>query len=160
MKIKIFSVDSNPVGESQKVDVIDEYIEALIAHWNANVVDQDTPWYKKWWRKTDLYSVTKYLLFSLDQFIHMVDDIIEKSADKKATVLAAAEKVYDFVIREAIPWWLRPISGKVKDVILNVVISSSIDWIVEKYRSGDWRKKIEDVVHGDEHVENPGEAVS
>ena len=157
MKIKILS--DSPVGESHKVDIIDEYIDLLIEHWNKNVVDQDAPWYK-FWGGVSLYDVTQYLLFALDQFIHMVDDIIEKGADKKATVLDAIEKVYDYIIKEAMPWWLRPISGKVKNVILNVVISSSIDWIVAKYRSGEWRKKIEDKVHGDEQTKDSGEAVS
>ncbi len=157
MKIKILS--DSPVGESQKVDVIDEYIDLLIEHWNKNVVDHDAPWYK-FWGGVSLVDVTQYLLFALDQFIHMVDDIVEKGADKKATVLEAIEKVYDYIIKEAMPWWLRPISGKVKDVILNTVISSSIDWIVEKYRNGEWRKKIEDKVHGDEQTKDSGEAVS
>jgi hypothetical protein len=63
-------------------------------------------------------------------------------------VLNALEKLYDYVIREAMPFWLRPISGTVKNLILSVIISSAIDFVVDKYRNGNWRNDLEEAIDG------------
>ena len=70
----------------------------------------------------------------------------EEGADKKATVLVAVEKLYDYVIREAMPIWLKPFSGLIKKHIIFGLLSPAIDWIVQKYREGDWRKPSQEEV--------------
>ncbi len=55
--------------------------------------------------------------------------------------MLAMERLYDYIIAEALPIWLKPFAGAVKNYVLNDLVSPSIDWIVDKYRNGDWRKK-------------------
>ena len=86
----------------------------------------DTIWYKPWtwFRKTNLVRVTNFLLFALDEFINVVDDIVDLGEDKKATVLDAISSLYDYTIREALPIWLKPFAGSVKRYIIFTLISA------------------------------------
>jgi hypothetical protein len=74
-----------------------------------------------------------------------VDVCIENGPDKKATVLAAIDHLYDFVGREAVPVLLRPFASKIKNYIIYTLVAASIDWIVNKYRHGEWRDKLDDI---------------
>jgi len=140
----------NPVGKAQNLDVIENKLAALASQWDEERAAEETAsWWEvwKWGRKVSLFKVTKFLIVSLDELIHAVDDIIEKGPDKKATVLNAIDKLYEYVIKEAMPIYLKPFAGKVKDYIVNTLVSTAIDWIVSKYRDGAWRDKIEEIAH-------------
>jgi hypothetical protein len=52
--------------------------------------------------------------------------------------MEAISKVYDFVVREGLPIWLSPFASRIKGLIMEEVISPAIDWIVSKYREGNW----------------------
>lgn len=80
----------------------------------------------------------QFLETCLDSLIvYMVEHDIP-GEDKKATVLNAVGKLYDIVMNGLLPIYLRPFSGVIKTYIINIVISSMIDWIVTKYNSGSW----------------------
>jgi hypothetical protein len=94
------------------------------------------------WKQAKISTATKFLLKCLDDLIGYVDQIVDTSGpDKKATVLLAIAQIYDYIIKEAMPIWLKPFASVVRTYIINSLISAAIDWIVEKYRHGDWRKK-------------------
>ena len=96
--------------------------------------------------KLGLVAVTNFLLVALDNLVNYIDDKLESGPDKKATVLASVEKLYDHVIKEAMPIWLKPLSPSIKNLIINVVLSSSIDFIVDKYRNGNWRSDLDEAI--------------
>lgn len=130
--------EANPVGTAVKDTAISNYVSIMSAEWDkANEV---IPWWKIW-KKKGFTRVTKFLLGAIDELIMYVDQLNLSGPDKKATVLAAIAILYDYVIREAIPLWARPFAGKIKEYIIYTVISTSIDWIVKKYRDGVWTKK-------------------
>lgn len=130
---------SNPIGTVIDDEAIDNFITIMKSLWDEE--KESVPWYTPW-RRISFTKVTNFLTQALDDLIAYVDDYIDANgADKKATVLNAINILYDYVVREAIPMVLRPFSASIKEYIINDLISSSIDWIVDKYRNGDWRKK-------------------
>ena len=137
--------EPNPIGKVHEVEELETKLVALAEQWDAEIETIKSTWYKPWtwFRKTNLVRVTNFLLLALDEFIQVVDDAIDLGEDKKATVLNAISRLYDFVIREALPFWLKPFASRVKDYIIFTLISSSIDWIVDKYQNGQWLGKKE-----------------
>jgi len=140
--IKPEEVEANPIGQAYESEEVKIYVEALAAEWDA--IRGDTKWWKFWNRSTaQLYKATKFLMQSIDGLVMLVDDFVDLAGpDKKATVLNAVDVLYDYVVREAIPIWMRPVAGKIKDYIINTLVSTAIDWMVQKYREGAWKEKV------------------
>lgn len=136
MEIK---TDTNPVGEVKQSAVIDQFIESMKALWEST---RTKPAWWKFWQRMSPVPVTNFLLKCLDDLIAYVDQIVDTSgADKKATVLNAIGKIYDYIAIEALPLWAKPFSTAIRSYIIDTMISSAIDYIVEKYRHGSWRPK-------------------
>lgn len=141
--------EPNPVGDVHEVDAIEEQLIALAQQWDEQVEVAESKWTDwlmpwKWGRKVNLFQVTDFLIKSLDGLIALVDEKIDLGPDKKATVLDAIDRLYEYVIKEALPIWLKPFAARVKDYIINTLVSTAIDWIVDKYRNGEWRKVTEE----------------
>jgi hypothetical protein len=130
---------ANPVGQIIDNEHIDMFVDSMKALWDQT--KQKSEWWKPW-KQVNFTPITDFLIKCLDDLIAYVDTMTFASgADKKATVLAAVGRIYDYIVREALPIWMVPFAGTVRAYILYVLISTAIDWIVEKYRNGDWRKK-------------------
>lgn len=127
---------TNPVGTSSFGEEIQNFIEAMKALWDSS--NPTIPWWK-FWKKVNFARVVNFLIGCLDQLIEFVEQTAIPGPDKKATVLEAVGKIYDYIIAEAMPFWLRPFSGKIRNFIINVLISNFIDWSVAKYKKGSWR---------------------
>lgn len=135
---------ANPVGIVIKSEHIDNFIESMKKLWDTT--KQKSEWYKPW-QKVNFTPITDFLLKCLDDLIAYVDTLMFASgADKKATVLNAIGNIYDHIVREAFPLWMMPFSGVIRTYIISILISTAIDWIVEKYRKGDWRKKNKETI--------------
>lgn len=129
---------ANPIGEVKIDEAIENYVQIMAAEWDET--KEQIPWWK-FWKRMSIVRVTDFLLKSLDDLIAYVDQIIDTSgADKKATVLRSLEMIYDYIVKEAMPIWLRPFAGGIKRIIILDVLSPAIDWIVDKYRNGTWRQ--------------------
>jgi hypothetical protein len=128
--------ETNPIGNAQ-VTAITDKVESLAVKWDEQIAETA----RSWWSRISLYKVTRFLLDSLDDLICFVDNLIDSGPDKKATVMSAVEKLYDHVVKEAMPIWLKPFSPAIKNFILNVIVAQSIDFIVNKYREGAWNVK-------------------
>jgi len=132
--------EADPIGDVKPVKEVDTYVATLIEEW-TNIRGERT-WWKIWQRTTaGLYKATKFLLNSIDGLIWLVDDLVDLGPDKKATVMNAVDILYDYIVREAIPIWMRPFAGRVKSYIMSVLVSTAIDWMVAKYREGAWKEK-------------------
>lgn len=129
---------ANPVGSVVQDEAVENFIVAMTAEWEA--VKPEFTWWKVW-ERVGFVQVTDFLIQSLDDLIAYVDDIVESGMDKKATVLDAASRLYDFVVKEAMPIWMKPFSPNIKNIVIHGVISPTIDWVVYKYRTGEWTKK-------------------
>lgn len=129
----------NPIGKPVVNSYIDLFVDSMKAVWDS--IKKTVKWWQVW-KNVNLIPVTNFLLNCLDDLIAYVDQIDGISgADKKATVLNAMAKIYDYIIKEAMPIWLKPFSAWIRDYIIYVVISQAIDWIVAKYRKGDFKPK-------------------
>lgn len=130
----------NPIGKIQDLTEIDEYISNTVQTWNTNFQETKKGWFD-WAKKNtaNLSQVIKQLTSSLDILIVMVQSKIDLGPDKKATVLYAMEQIYDNVIKNALPIYLIPFAPAVKYVVIYVVVSNLIDFMVEKYKKGEWK---------------------
>jgi hypothetical protein len=137
------ALPANPVGQAQQLASVNTYIQEVIAEWNA-IQTTSVSWWKIWKRVSieSLQVASKFLLQALDDLIVIVDKELDSGPDKKATVLSAVSNIYDFVVAEALPVWLKPFAGSVKNYIVYSLVSSAIDFIVTKYRTGSWRDTV------------------
>lgn len=130
-----------------QLDIIQNLIDKFAQEWQETV-QTSKGWFFNY--KGTLSDVTKFLIKCLDELINSIDELVESGADKKVTVLAATAAIYDFIIKEAMPFWMKPFAEPIKKFILNIIISNSIDFIVEKYRNGSWRKVLDkEVTNGE-----------
>jgi hypothetical protein len=111
-------------------------LAALKAKWDAQNPGTS------WWALHRTYIITSaiYLNNSLDESINLIEQILPNAigADKKAAVMAVMGKIFDYIVVQAFPFWLVPFAPTIKDVIINVLIGSLIDFIVAKYNAGSW----------------------
>lgn len=134
----------HPIGEPKSLPEVEAFLNKAADQWDQEGAVEIARWWQiwKWGRKVNLNRVTKFLLMCLDELISIVDEFVDNGPDKKATVLFAIDRLYEYVIKEALPIWLKPFGGYVKQYIVYTLISNAIDWIVYKYKNGAWRNVI------------------
>lgn len=136
---------ANPVGVIQQLEAVDNYVDNMAAKWIEEENPDKISWWQ-FWKRVGLeqyQKATSFILGAIDDLIAYVDDKIDNGADKKATVLNAIGRLYDYVMVEALPIWLKPFAASVRTYIIDTLCSSAIDWIVGKYRNGDWRNRFD-----------------
>lgn len=131
-----FKDHADPVGEVRPLESVEQMLESLKRVW-----DERSSGRHFWKSSVSLTKVTGFLLYALDGLVNAVNESLITGPDKKATVLDAIDRLYDYTVREALPIWLRPIAGPIKSYIIHVLVSSAIDWMVAKYKSGSWSVK-------------------
>lgn len=90
--------------------------------------------------------ITEFLLNALDSLIVYLVNFDIPGNDKKAIVLTVMNDLYDYIVASALPFWLRPFGRLVKDFVISVLVAHAIDWIVSKYKNGEWNKEPEKVL--------------
>lgn len=130
----MFKEYANPVGEPHRIEEVENKVQFYCRLWDSRKDHKSM-----WLPKVSMSAVTNFLLMALDDFVILVSSIAIPGPDKKATVLKAIECIYDYTVREAMPIWLRPFAGVVKQYVVYVLISNAIDWMVAKYRNGSWK---------------------
>lgn len=153
----------NPAGAPDE-KVVMPAIEHLKVQWDEErqiiKAQEKSAWWQFWKsRKANLFEVIRFLIMSLDELINLVEEKIPGGEDKKASVLAGIEVLYDYTIREAMPVWLRFFNPTIKHFVVHTIISTAIDWIADKYHDMTWkfRKPLteEPVEETNEEVESP-----
>lgn len=132
-----FKENANPVGVVHRMAEIEEKLSKYCGIWNE---------YKSksfWGSKSSRSRLTHLMLVALDDFVMTVAVVSIPGPDKKATVLDAVDRLYEYTAREALPIWARPLAEPVKHYIVYVLASYAIDWIVEKYKAGKWREPVQ-----------------
>lgn len=128
--------------EAQEVvEVIKNYIIDLKNRW-----DLEKPPYASKFMICREY-LTKGTLFILkvtDEMIQFVEGIIPNGKDKKETVLLVAGSLFDYIIICSLPIWLKPMSGLIRKIVIEVLFSEMIEFIVEKYSTGYWKVENEE----------------
>lgn len=113
------------------------YLTDLKIRWQ-----QQNPGNNSWWgiHRVYLVSATIFVINAADELILYVESLnIPTGSDKKAAVMAVISELFDFVVANALPIWLKPFSGTIKEIVVNIIISNLIDFIVAKYNAGYWK---------------------
>ena len=138
--------DINVTGPIGKVIVdsgVETYIQNMAVKWDG--AKTASPWWKVW-KKVSFVAITNFLLLGLDDLVNYVDGLIASGIDKKATVLDALTKIYDKIIYEAMPVWLKPFSPLIRKIVIGEIIPAAIDFFVSQYHNGSWNKKDPQVI--------------
>jgi hypothetical protein len=122
--------------EFTNIPSINTVIQNLIAQWTKE--NPSPKWWEVWKKTNGLGKVVKFILNAVDSLILTVDKETIAGAEKKAAVLTACAAVYDFVALNAFPIWMKPFEIPIKMFLIYTVISTMIDWMVEKYKNGSW----------------------
>lgn len=130
----MFKNKANPVGTPHRIEQIDSKISFYCSLWDAQKQVKSM-----WVPKVSLSTVTNFLLMALDDLVITISTVVIPGPDKKATVLEAIDRLYEYTVREAMPIWLRPIAAPIKNYIVYVLVSNTIDWMVSKYKNGSWK---------------------
>jgi len=116
------------------------YLNDLKVRW-----DQENPGVGSWFTvpRSYILKATIFIVGILDELITFVEPIIPEGSDKKAAVVAVVSKLFDYIVVQAFPFWLKPFAGTIKAIVVGIIISHLIDFIVSKYNSGYWSMKQE-----------------
>ena len=117
---------NDPVGKSN-IEIVKDKVEEIIQLWKSSA--------KKVWA-----GAVYFMVQSVDLLINFIETLPEPmpGQDKKATVLAAMDKLFDAIITPLIPFLLRPITSRLKRFFIYTVVAIAIDWVVNKYNSSNW----------------------
>lgn len=120
---------------------LETYIVDLKARW-----DQENPQIKSWWKipRNHILITTKFIIDCLDELINFVEPIISVGSDKKLAVMIVTGKIFDYIVVNSFPLWLKPFVPTIRMIVVNIVVDSMIDFIVEKYKSGFWKQEAKD----------------
>jgi hypothetical protein len=134
-EVVMFKEHANPVGEPHRIEEVEKRLQFYKDLWDSQKS-------RSFWRpRVSLSGLTNFLMAALDDMVIAVGAYILSGPDKKATVLDAIDRLYDYTVREALPFWVRPFAAPVKNYIVYVLASNAIDWMVAKYQSGSWGVK-------------------
>jgi flagellin-specific chaperone FliS len=128
-----FKDSADPVGQVQIVDSVERMLVELKTFWDEQKASRSF-----WKTGVSLSKVTNFLMYALDGLVNAVNEAVITGPDKKATVLDALDRLYEYTVREALPFWLRPVASPIKSYVIHVLVSNAIDWMVLKYREGSW----------------------
>lgn len=75
-----------------------------------------------------------FYLTCIDELMKFVSKWQVDGSIKKVAVMEALSELYDTIIYPLLPFWAKAFSGTLKDLILNVGVSSLIDFLVKRLR--------------------------
>lgn len=118
---------------------LDAHLISLRQQWDAQAHSTI-----RWWslNRVRFKEGTQFLIDCLDKLVLFVEDLIPAGTDKKAAVILLLDKLFDYVVAPCLPIWMRPFAPFIKDIMINFMISSMIDFIVSKYNKGIWKKDV------------------
>ena len=124
------------IVKAQGIDLkpIEQFLEGEVQRWRAEHLN--TGGWAILSGKVPLRDVLSFMIESTDEFVVMVGSMLGSSGDVKTIVMDLVTKLYDNVIEGVLPIWLKPFSGTIKFLIINVVLSNLIDYLIAQYKSG------------------------
>jgi hypothetical protein len=113
---------------------LENYLNFLKFKWDS--LYPKTPGFR--FNKSRIVDCTVFLISVLDNLIVFVQENIPRGSDKKATVIAVVSDVFDHIMLNSSPIWLKPFVPLIKEVVVSIVISQLIEFIVGKYKESAW----------------------
>jgi len=109
-------------------DKINNFLDILTKKWNKEEPDS-------------LAKSSFFVLDSLDESINWAEQFDLAGKDKKEVVLFIMSTFFENVLSKSMPAYLIPFERIIRVFIIKVVLSASIDFIVNKYNEGSWTWK-------------------
>jgi hypothetical protein len=82
-----------------------------------------------------------FILNCVDDSINKAENLPIDGVSKKAVVISVIYAIYNIVVSKNLPIYLKPFDSIIKIIIIQFIISNIIDFIVDKYNRGEWRKE-------------------
>ena len=82
-----------------------------------------------------------FMIHCVDDGVNNIEPLPISGPDKKAVVLSIICGIYAEVIAKNLPLYLKPFNILIEFILIQVIISKLIDFIVDKYNKGLWRKE-------------------
>jgi|688.fasta_scaffold25233_8 hypothetical protein len=82
-----------------------------------------------------------FILNCLDDSIVFLEKVPIKGEDKKSAAIIIIYGIYTEVISKNLPIYLKPFDLLIRFIVVQIIISKLIDFIVNKYNRGIWRKE-------------------
>ena len=131
--------------EAQEVlEKLELYLNDLKNRWDHEKTYNENSWFTI--SRSYILKATIFIVSILDELITFVEPIIPEGSDKKIAVMAVVNKLFDHIVTQAFPLWLKPFAETIKSILVGIIISHLIDFIVEKYKSGYWKLN-QDILH-------------
>lgn len=90
--------------------------------------------------KVSLVDSVKFIIQALDDGIKYAQANFTDGATKKEFVMTVIRRVYKTVIGPSLPYYLYPFSSLIEKIVIDIVIDSALEYIVNKYKEGSWVK--------------------
>lgn len=121
------------------VQQLDQYLLDLKSRWNQQNIKNNS-----WWKVTGTYLITSasFIINSLDELILFVENIIPLGADKKTAVMALIGTLFDYIVVQSFPFWLKPFASIIKNIVIGIIVNSLVEYVVGKYSSNVWIKDV------------------
>lgn len=129
-----FKGKADPVGNAYRLEDLERKVVRYADAWRTQRERRSL------WSSSDFSKATAFILYALDDFILTVMAVAISGPDKKATVIDAVGRLYDFTAAEVLPVWLRPFAAPIRQYVIHVLVNVTIDWVVSKYKDADWRR--------------------
>jgi hypothetical protein len=136
--------------KKKKLALTRQDVSAVLKHLDDNLSQLKKRWdgqnqgIPSWWglNKDRLVRGTKFIIESLDKMILLTEDLIPEGSDKRTAVLFVTTKLFDYTVARALPIWLWPFVPIIRSIIINVIVANTVDFIVNKYNQGIWKKDV------------------
>ena len=79
--------------------------------------------------------VVPFFLKILDELMTFANTQVVAGIVKKTSVMEAISDLYDYIVSPLLPIYLKPFSSKIKELIVDTMISHLIDFLVAKVKS-------------------------
>jgi hypothetical protein len=128
------------IEEQDVILRLDLYLKDLQDRWDREA-QKKYSWIKI--NKNYIFECAVFIINILDELILFVEKIIPQGSDKKFAVITIVDRLFDHISLTAFPIWLKPFAPIIKKIVIDIIVSSLIDFIVSKYRNGYWSIKQE-----------------
>jgi hypothetical protein len=145
MKKQLSTVEAQRIIED-----LESYLSDIKNKWDQQA-------FKKTWFGINVQNflcVMRFLLNSVDELVLFVEPIIPDGKDKKAAVMVIIGRIFDYIVIQSFPLWLRPFSPIIRKIVIDIMISDLVEFMVNKYKSGFWSQIQESSQNGQTNQEN------
>ncbi len=121
----------------QNFPTVQDFLDKLKAEWSlAN------PKISSWIAVPYDYLVKafQFMLANMDAAVQLVEELDQPGVNKKLIVLDLVGQLFDFMIFQSLPTWLKPFAPMMRKILVDVIAANLIDFIVSKYNAGSWSK--------------------